>query len=315
MNSKHVSVLLPETIALLSPKKDGIYVDLTLGRAGTSSAILEKIPEGHLYSFDLDNEAIEESKERLSKIGSNFTILHSNFAFFKEELAKLGVTKVDGITADLGVSSPQFDEGERGFSYRVDAPLDMRMDESATKSAKTILNTYDETELSRIFRLYGEDPDSRRIARLIVKRRALKPIETTGELVEIIKEAKPYAHKKGKGHPAKQVFQALRIETNGELENLKALLRDFDSVLAPKGRIAIITFHSLEDRLVKSAFRALSRVEGSRIGPDLLPDELEEAPYIDLTPKAIAPSLEEETSNLRSRSAHLRGIEKKEERP
>ena len=190
MENEHYSVLLDETISLLNPKEDGIYVDLTLGRGGTSSAILKLIKNGHLYSFDMDKEAIEKSTKRLESVGKNFTIINSNFAYFVEELRKLGVTKVDGITADLGVSSPQFDEGERGFSYRFDSELDMRMDLDAPLSAKSIVNTYSLEDLTRIFREYGEDQDSYRVAKRIVEYRAKKEIETTFELVDIIKKAR-----------------------------------------------------------------------------------------------------------------------------
>ena len=311
MNNGHYSVLLKETIEMLSPKEDGVYVDLTLGRGGTSSAILERIPKGHLFAFDRDEEAIEESKGRLLAIGSNFTIVHSNFASFKDELLSLGVRKIDGITADLGVSSPQFDEGERGFSYKVDAPLDMRMDKRESKSAKTIVNTYSFEELARIFRLYGEDQDAGRVASAIVKEREKKPSETTGELVDIIKRAKPMKSLLKKGHPAKQIFQALRIETNGELDALKAFLEDFPSLLNDGGRAVVITFHSLEDRLVKESFRRLSSLEGSRNGPDLYPSEIKQAPFKDLTRKPITPSEKELLENNRSHSAKLRAVEKR----
>jgi len=309
--SLHQSVLLPETIDLLALKEDGVYVDLTLGRAGTSSAILKRIPRGHLYCFDLDYEAIEESKERLKVIGSNFDIIHANFACLVEELAKLGVTKVDGITADLGVSSPQFDEGKRGFSYKHDAPLDMRMDKDNPLSAKEIVNAYRYEDLARIFRLYGEDKDASKVANLIVKERAKKPIETTYELVDVIKRAKPMRSLNKKGHPAKQIFQALRIETNDELSNLETLLANFPVLLNNGGRIAIITFHSLEDRLVKQAFRGLTRVEGDRHDNGLKPEEIREAAYLDLTKKPITPSEEELNNNNRSHSAKLRAIMKK----
>ncbi len=309
--SLHQSVLLPETLDLLALKEDGVYVDLTLGRAGTSSAILKRIPHGHLYCFDLDYEAIEESRGKLKAIGSNFDIIHANFASLVGELAKLGVTKVDGITADLGVSSPQFDEGERGFSYKYDAPLDMRMDKDNPLSAKEIVNAYRYEDLARIFRLYGEDNDAARVANLIVKERAKKPIETTYELVDIIKRAKPMRSLNKKGHPAKQIFQALRIETNGELSNLETLLANFPALLLSGGRIAIITFHSLEDRLVKQAFRNLTRVEGDRHDNGLKPEEIGEAPYIDLTKKPIVPNEDELRSNNRSHSAKLRAIMKK----
>ncbi|MCR5514226.1 MAG: 16S rRNA (cytosine(1402)-N(4))-methyltransferase RsmH [Bacilli bacterium] len=311
MENEHYSVLLEETISLLNPKKDGIYVDLTLGRGGTSGAILKLLKDGHLYSFDMDKEAIEKSTKRLESVGKNFTIINSNFAYFVEELKKLGVTKVDGITADLGVSSPQFDEGERGFSYRFDSELDMRMDLDAPLSAKSIVNTYSLEDLTRIFREYGEDQDSYRVAKRIVEYRAKKEIETTFELVDIIKSAKPAKVLAKKGHPAKQIFQALRIETNHELDNLKALLEGFDEILKPEGVIAIISFHSLEDRLVKNRFRELTVIEGDRHA--LMPSVEDEAPYINLTKRAIRASDKELGENHRSTSALLRAIKKKGE--
>ncbi len=307
----HYSVLLNETIDLLKIKENGIYVDLTLGRGGHSEAILKKIKTGHLYSFDMDQEAIEESKARLAKISDNFTIIKSNFAYFATKLKEIGVTEVDGITADLGVSSPQFDEAYRGFSYREDAPLDMRMDLSNQLTAKTIVNTYPFEKLLKVFREYGEDNYSYQIAKEIVKVRENKEISTTGELVELIKRVKPAKELAKKGHPAKQIFQALRIETNDELGNLRELLETFDSVLKPGGRIAIITFQSLEDRLVKDKFKSLSVVEGSREGPDLLPGEIKEAPYISVTRKPMVASEEELEENHRSKPAKLRCIEKK----
>lgn len=307
----HYSVMLPETIALLDLKKDGIYVDLTLGRGGTSSAILSHIPSGHLYSFDLDEEAIEESQERLAKVGNNFTIIHSNFRDFVPRLQEIGVNEVDGITADLGVSSPQFDEAERGFSYREDAPLDMRMNQESPVSADSIVNGYSYEQLRDIFERYGEDPYAKAIAAAIVKQRETNPIHTTGELVALIKRVKPARELKKKGHPAKQIFQALRIEVNQEMDNLRIMLDSFDSILKPGGRIAILTFQSLEDRMVKDKFRSLTVVEGSREGPDLLPSELPEAPYVALTRKPITASEEELAENHRSKSAKLRAIQKK----
>lgn len=307
----HYSVLLEETLNSLAIKEDGVYVDLTLGRAGTSSAILKRIPKGHLYSFDMDQEAIDESMNRLDEVGNNYTIIKSNFAYFAAKLKEIGVTQVDGITADLGVSSPQFDEGERGFSYREDAPLDMRMDKDNPLNARIIVNTYPFEKLLRVFKDYGEDPFSYQIAKNIVKEREKKEIETTGELVEIIKRSKPMKELSKKGHPAKQIFQALRVETNDELGNLRSLLDTFNGILKSKGRIAIITFQSLEDRLVKEKFKSLSVVEGNRNGPNLMPNELEEAPYKLITRKPIVASEKELNENHRSKSAKLRVIEKK----
>ncbi len=307
----HYSVLLKETLDVLNIKKDGVYVDLTLGRGGTSSAILKEIPSGHLYSFDMDQEAIDESKARLANVSDDFTIIKSNFAYFVSKLNEIGVREVEGITADLGVSSPQFDEAERGFSYREEAELDMRMDKDNPLNAKIIVNTYSFEKLLKVFRDYGEDPFSYQIAKEIVKERAKKEISTTTELVDLIKRCKPAKELAKKGHPAKQIFQALRVETNDELGNLKQLLSTFDSILKPGGRIAIITFQSLEDRLVKEKFKELSVVEGSREGPDLLPNEINEAPYRLISRKPIIASEKELEENHRSKPAKLRCIEKK----
>ena len=303
---EHVSVLLQQAIESLAIKEDGIYVDLTLGRAGHSSEILRRIPEGHLYAFDLDQQAIEESTTRLSAIGQNFTLIHASFASLKEELAKRGVTKVDGILADLGVSSPQFDDPARGFSYRYDAKLDMRMDQSAPLSAYDVVNTYDEASLLRILRDYGEENDAYRIASNIVRARKEKPIETTFELVEIIKASKSAKTLAKKGHPAKQTFQALRIEVNGEAKALEQILRDAPTLLKQEGRLAIITFMSLDDRATKRAFHELSTREGDRYGLALRPEEIPEPEYRLLTHKPILPSLEELEANPRAASAKLR---------
>jgi len=313
--SGHISVLLPESIAYLDVQDGGTYVDLTLGRGGTSSAILKKIPHGRLYSFDLDEEAIESSKERLDAIGSNYELIHANFKAFKQELLARGVTQLNGLTADLGVSSPQFDEGERGFSYKEEAPLDMRMDLRNTLTAERIVNTYSEKDLIRIFARYGEDPDSARVAKAIVRERINRPIITTTELVELIKKAKPITSLLKKGHPAKQIFQALRIEVNGELDNLQQALEDFDSMMAPGGRVAFISFQSLEDRLVKEKFRSLCVVEGDRHAPAIRPEEVQQASYLLLTKKPVEPDEKEKENNHRATNAKLRAIQKKEIRP
>lgn len=310
---KHISVLLQETIDLLEIKSDGIYVDCTLGRAGTSGEILKRIPNGHLYSFDVDDEAIRESSEKLSEIGSNYTIIRSNFRHLRRELENLGVTKVDGLTIDLGVSSPQFDEGDRGFSYKEEARLDMRMDTSRPFSAHDIVNTYSLNDLARIFREYGEDQDAYQVAKLIVKERAISPIDTTTQLVDIIKRAKPKKSLMKKGHPAKQIFQALRIETNDELGALKEALDTMVDLIAPNGVVAIISFHSLEDRIVKKKFVSLSKIEGDRHSLAVRPEDVEEAPFINLTNKPIEASDEELEFNHRSHCAKLRGIKKKGE--
>lgn len=302
---KHYSVMKKEAIELLGIKENGIYVDGTLGRGGHSEEILKRIGDGKLYAFDLDEEAIKESKEFLNN-DSRLHIFNNNFANMKEFLD----TKVDGILLDLGVSSPQFDEGERGFSYRFDAPLDMRMDQSKELTAKKIVNEYSIEELTRIFRDYGEERFAYQIAKKIDAQRKNKPIETTFELVDVIKASLPAKELAKKGHPAKQVFQALRIATNDELGSLEKFLNDFPDLLNEKGRVVIITFHSLEDRLVKRRFNDLTKVKvDKRIV--LLPEEIEEAPFVSLTRKAIKANEVELQENNRSHSALLRAIEKR----
>lgn len=302
---KHYSVMKKEAIELLGIKENGIYVDGTLGRGGHSEEILKRIGDGKLYAFDLDEEAIKESKEFLNN-DSRLHIFHNNFANMKECLD----TKVDGILLDLGVSSPQFDEGERGFSYRFDAPLDMRMDQSKELTAKKIVNEYSIEELTRIFRDNGEERFAYQIAKKIDAQRKNKPIETTFELVDVIKASLPAKELAKKGHPAKQVFQALRIAANDELGSLEKFLNDFPDLLNEKGRVVIITFHSLEDRLVKRRFNDLTKVKvDKRIV--LLPEEIEEAPFVSLTRKAIKANEVELQENNRSHSALLRAIEKR----
>ncbi len=305
----HYPVMLHEAVDALQVKPDGVYVDCTLGRAGHSSLILSKAKQGHLYSFDLDEEAMKESRAKLEEVGDNFTLIRSNFACLKERLAELGVNTVDGILADLGVSSPQFDEGQRGFSYKEDAPLDMRMDQTQAFSACDVVNTYSEAELTRIFFEYGEEKDSKRIARNIVKAREKKKVATTLELVSIIKASKSEKDLRKKGHPAKQIFQAIRMEVNGEEEALKALLRDAPSMLKSKGRLAIITFMSIDDRLVKKRFQDLSLPKVNRHEISL-PGE-EELPYLLPFRKPILPSEKELGENRRSASAKLRVLEKR----
>ena len=302
---EHVSVLLDEAIESLGIKDDGIYVDLTLGRAGHSREILKRLKTGHLYCFDKDATAIGESKARLEEIGTNFTIIHADFSRCKEELGKAGIAKVDGILADLGVSSPQFDDPQRGFSYRYDAYLDMRMDQSQQLDAYAVVNTYDEHSLIKILRDYGEEKDAVRIAKAIVTRRKDHPIRTTFELVDLIKSVKSAKDLAKKGHPAKQTFQAIRIEVNGEEAALEAILNDCPEMLAPDGRLAIITFMSLDDRLTKKAFQKLSVVEGNRHGA-LLPSQIETPRFHLLTRKPILPTEEEVRNNPRSASAKLR---------
>ena len=306
----HIPVLLHESIDLLDVQDGKTYLDLTLGRAGHSSEILKKIPHGLLIAFDQDEQAIVESKARLESIGKNFKIVHRNFMDLEEVLKEEGISGVDGILADLGVSSPQLDEASRGFSYKEDAPLDMRMDQSQALSARVVVNTYSLTDLARVISDYGEDKDAYRIAKAIVKAREKKPIETTFELVAVIKSVKSAKELAKKGHPAKQTFQAIRIEVNHEEEALEKLLEVGPKLLNRGGRMAIITFMSLDDRLVKKAFRKLTTIEGSRTGYEF-PGEVEEAAYIDLTKKPILPSEEELEHNRRATSSKLRGIQRK----
>lgn len=306
---KHIPVLLNETIEGLNIKPNGIYVDLTLGRAGHSSEILKRLNKGGLLiGVDQDKEAIEESDKRLSKIASNYKLVKSNFVNFEDILTSLNIDKVDGVLMDLGVSSPQFDESSRGFSYRYDAPLDMRMDVEQKLTAKEVVNTYPEAELRKIFYKYGEDKYSASIAHNIVKSRAVKPISTTFELVDIIKRSKPAKELKKVGHPAKQIFQALRIEVNNELNVLKETLVQVVNHLNSGGRLAVITFHSLEDKIVKKLFKELTVVEGNRTNFPLVREEKD---YILITRKGIRPSENELEKNHRSASSTLRIIEKK----
>ena len=310
--SEHVPVLLKETVESLDIRDGKIYVDLTTGRAGHSREILKRIPNGRLICFDQDQVALEESRPVLEKVGSNFTLVKSNFANLKQELAKLGIDRVDGILADLGVSSPQLDEGDRGFSYQHDGKLDMRMDLDNPLTAEKVVNSYSLEDLTRIFRTYGEDKDAYQVAKAIVKAREAKRIETTFELVDIIKSAKSFKTLAKKGHPAKQIFQALRIEVNHEEEALEALLRDAPGLLAPGGRLAIITFMSLDDRLVKLAFRDLAVVEGDRDSIALLPSQIKQSDFALYSRKPIAPSEEELERNHRAASAKLRTLIRKQ---
>ena len=307
---KHYSVLLQESIDNLAIRSDGIYVDGTLGRGGHSAEILARIPQGHLYAFDRDASAIEESRERLARIGSNVTLIHSNFSNVKSELEARGVTGIDGMVLDLGVSSPQFDEASRGFSYRYDAPLDMRMDQSQPLSAYEVVNTYEFNELMRIFYRYGEDSFAKQVARKIEQARSVKPIETTFELVDIIKSAYPAKVLNSKGHPAKKIFQAIRIEVNDELSELETVLEDALAMLKIGGRVAVISFHSLEDRIVKETFVRMSSQPKIDKRIPLLPGQLEEAPYRLVTKKPILAGEAELKENNRSHSAKLRVIER-----
>ena len=307
--SNHISVLLNEAIDNLNIKANGVYVDLTLGRGGHSKEILRRIPCGHLYAFDKDEEAIKESSENLKEF-DNKTIIREDFRYFKNSLNELGINEVDGILMDLGVSSPQFDESERGFSYKEEARLDMRMDTRQTLDAYQVVNTYPLNELARIFREYGEDKFSYQIARKIVSQREITPIETTTQLVDLIKSVKPMKELLKKGHPAKQIFQALRIEVNDELGALKDALKDALSTIKVGGRIVVITFHSLEDRIVKNAFAEVSKIEGSRHNVFARPSLEDEPKYRLVNNKVIIADESELENNPRSKSAKLRIIER-----
>lgn len=304
----HFSVMLDECIEGLNIKEEGKYVDCTLGRAGHSSAILKKLSgKGMLYAFDQDKDAIEYSEKVLEKINNNFELIRSNFENLKSELNRRGIEKVDGILMDLGVSSPQLDNGERGFSYHFDSRLDMRMDQDSPISAYDVVNNYDFHKLLNIFTEYGEEKFAKQIARKIESQRQIKPIETTFELVEIIKSCYPVKLRMEK-HPAKQVFQAIRIEVNKELDVLKRAINDGLSMLNEGGRMAIITFHSLEDRIVKLAFKELTEPKVLPKGIHMMSQEKLE--YKLIGKKPIVPTEKELETNNRSRSAKLRVIEK-----
>ena len=304
---KHISVLLNECIEGLNIKEDGIYVDATLGGGGHSSEILKRLTTGHLYCFDQDDYAINKARERLSQISNKFTIIKSNFVNLKDELNKLGVNGIDGIIYDLGVSSFQFDDPERGFSYKYDAFLDMRMNQDAPLTAHDIVNKYSLEEISRIITKYGEDPFAYKIAKKIVEARNQKPINTTFELVDIIKSALPQKILNKKGHPAKQTFQALRIAVNDELQVFeKSVLQAID-ITNLKGRIVVITFHSLEDRICKHTFKEYSEIKVPK-GLPVVINEL--APLKLITKSPILPTEEELEYNNRAHSAKLRIAEK-----
>ena len=303
----HVTVMLHETIDMLDVKSDGIYVDATLGGAGHSEYLLSKLSEkGHLYAFDQDQNAIDNAQKRLAPYIEKgmVTFIKDNFRHLQARLQEAGVEEIDGICYDLGVSSPQLDQRERGFSYKKDAPLDMRMNQEASLTAYEVVNRYDYHDLVRIFFKYGEDKFSKQIARKIEQARQVKPIETTTELAEIIKSAKPAKELKKKGHPAKQIFQAIRIEVNDELGAADESIQQAMEMLALGGRISVITFHSLEDRLTKQLFKEASTVEVPK-GLPFIPDELK--PKMELVSrKPILPSKEELEANNRSHSAKLR---------
>lgn len=308
---EHTTVLLKEAVEGLNVTPNGIYVDCTLGGAGHTSFILSLLGEGgRLFAFDQDEMAIANANEKLSKYKDKLTIIKSNFLFLKEELEKQGITQVDGILYDLGVSSPQLDTPERGFSYHHDAPLDMRMDSDAKLSAYDIVNTWRYEDLVRIFFRYGEEKFSKQIARKIEAAREIEPIRTTAELVELIKDAIPAPARRKGGHPAKRIFQAIRIAVNDELSVFEQSLNQAIDLLAPGGRISVITFHSLEDRICKATFKKASEIGDLPPGLPIIPDEYK--PVLKLiTRKPIIPSEEELEENNRARSAKLRIAEKR----
>lgn len=309
MEFKHKSVLLNETIDGLNIKPDGIYVDGTLGGGGHAYEVCRRLGEkGSIIGIDQDAAAIEAASARLKDFGEKVTIVRSNYCDMKSKLHERGIDKVDGIVLDLGVSSYQLDTAERGFSYREDAPLDMRMDTRQKMTARDIVNDYTEADLYRVIRDYGEDKFAKNIAKHIVQARAVKPVETTAELSEIIRASIPMKFQKKSGHPAKRTFQAIRIELNRELDVLRDSLDDMIDLLNPGGRLCIITFHSLEDRIVKSAFR---KNENPCTCPPDFPVCVcgKKSKGSIITKKPILPSEEELEYNSRSKSAKLRIFE------
>jgi len=311
MEFEHKSVLLYETIDGLHIKPDGIYVDGTLGGGGHSYEVCKRLStKGSIVGIDQDAAAIEAAGDRLKDFGEKVTIVRSNYCDMKSRLHELGIDKVDGIILDLGVSSYQLDTAERGFSYREDAPLDMRMDTRQKMTARDIVNDYSEMDLYRVIRDYGEDKFAKNIAKHIVAARGKKPIETTGQLTDIIRQAIPMKYQKKSGHPAKRTFQAIRIELNRELEVLRDSLDDMIELLNPGGRLCIITFHSLEDRIVKSAFK---KNENPCTCPPDFPvcvcGKVSKGSIV--TRKPILPSEEELEYNSRSKSAKLRIFERR----
>lgn len=306
----HTTVLLKETVDGLAVRPDGIYVDCTLGGAGHSEYLVKQLNEqGKLICFDQDMTAIENAKVKLAPYLDQVIFIHANFRYLKEELAKIGIEKVDGILYDLGVSSPQLDTPERGFSYNYDAPLDMRMDQTSELTAYHVVNEWEYEKLVKIFFRYGEEKFSKQIARKIEQARELAPIETTFQLVELIKAGIPAAARRTGGHPAKRIFQAIRIAVNDELGAAEDSLEDAIQLIKVGGRVSVITFHSLEDRLTKTIFKEASSLP--KLPPNLpvIPAGME--PMLKLvTKKPILPSDEELEENNRSRSAKLRIVEK-----
>ncbi len=304
---KHISVLLEESLQYLNIKKDGIYVDCTLGGGGHSFEILKRLDKGHLYAFDQDEYAINKAKEKLDSLRKEYTIIKSNFVNLKEELNNLGIDKVDGILYDLGVSSYQFDIPDRGFSYKYDAPLDMRMDQAQTLTAEIIVNEYSFHEIMHLLRKYADESFAKQIARNIEKTRKEKRIKTTFELVEIIKKSLPQKVLSKKGHPAKKTFQALRIAVNDELRVFEDSLLQALEMLNKDGRVVVITFHSLEDRIAKYIMRSKTTIDvpiNVPVMPNVVPD------FKLLHKKVILPSEAELKNNNRAHSAKLRAIKK-----
>lgn len=302
----HISVLLEECLKYLNLKEEDIVVDCTLGYGGHSSNILKRIKKGFLFAFDQDSEAIKNSYQRLKEISGNFEIIQNNFVNIKSELNKRNITEVDSILYDLGVSSPQLDEDERGFSFHNDAKLDMRMDQTKSLSAYEVVNEYPYEKLAEIFYKYGEEKYASSIAKKIIKTRETKKIETTLELVEIIKSSVPEKYRREK-HPARKVFQAIRIEVNDELNVFEKSLKDSLDLLKIGGRICVITFHSLEDRMCKEIFNEVSKVDKELNKLPIIPEEFQ--PKFKIVAN-ISPTKEEIEKNKRARSARLRVIER-----
>lgn len=305
----HVSVLPEETLAALRIRPDGIYVDCTLGGAGHAGRIAAQLsPAGHLIGIDQDEVAIDAAQERLVAVKCGVTLVHDNFRNLRAILEREGISSVEGILFDLGISSPQIDTAERGFSYMQDAPLDMRMDRRAAHSARTVVNEYTAEALTEIFYTYGEERWAKRIAEFIIEERAQHPIETTGELVAVIDRAVPKAVRAQGGHPAKRVFQAIRIEVNEELTILADAMQDAVDMLSAGGRLAVITFHSLEDRIVKRTLKQLA--QGCICPPKTPVCICGHTPKVRLIGKARAASAAECAANPRAKSAKLRAAEK-----
>ncbi len=303
----HKSVLLDEAINNLAIKPDGIYVDATTGGGGHSKKILEKLTTGHLYCFDQDEYALKRSKTILDEISSNYSLIQANFKDLKIELNKLGINRIDGIIYDLGVSSFQLDIPERGFSYNYDAPLDMRMNQNQVLTARKIVNEYSFDEIMKIIYRYGEENNAKLIARGIERERKIKPIETTFDLVDVIKKSLPQKALNKKGHPAKQTFQALRIAVNDELRVFETSILDALDMLNIKGRAVVITFHSLEDRICKTIFKEKTTLKDIPGLPIMIDNDLS---FELITKHPIIPSIEELNSNNRAHSAKMRVIEK-----